>query len=80
MSGAVSGVQRRTKLDTPNAIYVYCYAHKLNLVLLNTVEAIPKASILELCKTCTTSLQLVYLDCISSKSIKRSVHLNIHLL
>jgi len=47
MSGAVSGVQRRIKLDVPNAIYVHCYAHKLNMVLLNTVEAIPKASLLQ---------------------------------
>ena len=45
MSGAVSGVQRRIKLDVSNAIYVHCNAHKLNLVLLNTVEAIPKASL-----------------------------------
>jgi len=81
MSGAVSGVQIRIKLDAPNAIYVHCYAHKLNLVLLNTVEAIPKpVCFLELYKTCTTSLQLVYLDCISSKTIKRSVHLSIHFL
>jgi len=30
MSDAVSGVQRRIKLDAPNASYVHCYAHKLN--------------------------------------------------
>ena len=78
MSGAVSGVQRRIKLDALNAIYVHCYAHKLNLVLLNTVEAMLKASLY------FGALQNLYnfitVSNISSKTIKRSVHLSIHLL
>ena len=35
MSGHVSGVQQRIRLDNPSALYFHCLAHKLNLVLVN---------------------------------------------
>lgn len=43
MSGAVGGVQARFKTNHPEAIYVHCYAHQLNLVLCHTCQAIPEA-------------------------------------
>ena len=33
MSGSCSGVQERLEVFAPNAIYIHCYAHVLNLVL-----------------------------------------------
>ena len=33
MSGRVSGVQLRLKLDFPHAKFVHCYSHQLNLIL-----------------------------------------------
>ncbi|XDV26648.1 hypothetical protein PO909_030302, partial [Leuciscus waleckii] len=43
MSGAVGGVQARFKTNHPEAIFVHCYAHQLNLVLCHTCQAIPEA-------------------------------------
>lgn len=43
MSGAVGGVQARFKTNHPEAVYVHCYAHQLNLVLCHTCQAIPEA-------------------------------------
>ncbi|XP_073726196.1 zinc finger MYM-type protein 1-like [Misgurnus anguillicaudatus] len=43
MSGAVGGVQARFKANHPEAVYVHCYAHQLNLVLCHTCQAIPEA-------------------------------------
>lgn len=44
MSGSVWGVQARFQEIHPEAIYVHCYAHELNLVLYYTCKAIPEAS------------------------------------
>ncbi|KAL2102554.1 hypothetical protein ACEWY4_001722 [Coilia grayii] len=44
MSGSVQGVQSRFRKNHPEAIYVHCYAHDLNLVLCHTCKAIPEAS------------------------------------
>lgn len=44
MSGAVGGVQSRFRQRHPEAVYVHCYAHELNLVLCHTCKAIPAAS------------------------------------
>ena len=38
MSGAKKGVAARVKEVVPNAIYVHCYAHLLNLALHDTLE------------------------------------------
>ena len=35
MSGCVSGVQKRIRDLVPQAIYVHCHAHCLNLVLVD---------------------------------------------
>lgn len=43
MSGAVGGVQARFRERHPEAVYVHCYAHELNLVLCHTCKAIPEA-------------------------------------
>ena len=34
MSGRCSGVQQRFRLVAPNATYIHCYAHTLNLIYL----------------------------------------------
>ncbi|KAL4091374.1 hypothetical protein QTP88_026073 [Uroleucon formosanum] len=41
MSGQYSGVQERIRSKVPHAIYVHCYAHRLNLCLLQTLQNIP---------------------------------------
>ena len=33
MSSELNGVQARIKDDVPEAMFLHCYAHKLNLVL-----------------------------------------------
>lgn len=40
MSGTVSGVQTRIRAKYPEAIYIHCLAHKLNLVLCSTCNHI----------------------------------------
>ena len=44
MSGQCSGVQRRIRDVAPNALYVHCYAHTLNLVLVDSVKMVPYAT------------------------------------
>lgn len=44
MSGEVRGVQARFRELHPEAIYVHCYAHELNLVLCYMCKAVPAAS------------------------------------
>ncbi|KAM8972044.1 zinc finger MYM-type protein 1-like [Pelodytes ibericus] len=43
MSGASGGVQAKFKKYHPEAIYVHCYAHELNLILCHTCKAIKDA-------------------------------------
>ena len=42
MSGAYSGVQKRISDRAPNAVYVHCAAHNLNLVLNDACQKIPE--------------------------------------
>ena len=44
MSGKLSGVQQRLREIAPQAIYIHCYAHTLNLVLVDCVKMIQSAS------------------------------------
>lgn len=44
MSGHLSGVQSRVKDVVPHAQYVHCYAHTLNLVLVDSVKILPSAT------------------------------------
>lgn len=44
MSGSKGGVQAHFRVLHPEAIYVHCYAHELNLVLCHTCRAIPEAA------------------------------------
>ena len=41
MSGRV---QRRVREFAPNAVYIHCYAHVLNLALVDSVKSIGEAS------------------------------------
>ncbi|XP_076849685.1 zinc finger MYM-type protein 1 [Brachyhypopomus gauderio] len=43
MSGAVGDVQAHFRKKHPEAVYVHCYAHELNLVLCHTCRAISEA-------------------------------------
>ena len=38
MSGRCSGVQQRIREVAPHAIYIHCYAHNLNLALVDCVK------------------------------------------
>jgi len=44
MSGAGGGVQAYFRNQHPEAIYVHCYAHELNLVLCHTCRAVSEAA------------------------------------
>ena len=44
MSGCCSGVQQRIKEIAPEAVYVHCYAHCLNLVLVDCTKSVSDAS------------------------------------
>lgn len=44
MSGCCTGVQTRLKEFAPYAIYIHCHAHILNLVLVDSVKAVPDAT------------------------------------
>ncbi|XP_039286744.1 zinc finger MYM-type protein 1-like [Nilaparvata lugens] len=45
MAGHLSGVQARIKESHPEALFVHCYAHVLNLVLSQCVSEIPQCKI-----------------------------------
>ena len=56
MSGKNAGVQALLRQQyVPNAIYVHCYAHKLNLVICDVTYAVPYLSEFYsiVSKTCT---------------------------
>jgi len=38
MSGKYTGVQQRISNIIPHAVYIHCYAHRLNLCLINTIQ------------------------------------------
>lgn len=40
MSGRCSGVQQRLREFSPHAIYIHCYAHTLNLVLVDCAKVV----------------------------------------
>ncbi|XP_011407407.1 PREDICTED: zinc finger MYM-type protein 1-like [Amphimedon queenslandica] len=44
MSGHCSGVQTRVREFAPLAVYIHCYAHVLNLVLVDSVRSVATAS------------------------------------
>lgn len=44
MSGRCSGVQGRVREFAPYAVYVHCYAHNLNLALVDCVQGVADAS------------------------------------
>ena len=44
MSGRCTGVQTRIRNEAPLAYYVHCYAHHLNLVIVDTVKEVPQAA------------------------------------
>ena len=44
MSGRCSGVQQRIRAVAPMAVYVHCYAHCLNLVLVDSTKSVPEAA------------------------------------
>lgn len=53
MSGIHAGVQARIKDVAQHAFYIHCSAHCLNLVLVDTVKAIPEANRFSVCSCLT---------------------------
>ncbi|PIO23503.1 hypothetical protein AB205_0085560 [Aquarana catesbeiana] len=45
MRGATSGVQKKIQDMYPNAHYIHCYAHQLNLIMQQATSQIPKVSL-----------------------------------
>ena len=64
MSPELNGVQAKIKEDVPEAIFLHCYAHKLNLVLLHSAKCMPE------CKAFFKTLK--GLSAFFSKSTKRT--------
>ena len=57
MSGPISGVQKRIKVMNPDAVSTHCFAHRLNLALVNTMRGVGKVSeVLELLSVLYTFL------------------------
>uniref|UniRef100_A0A3Q1G6C2 DUF4371 domain-containing protein n=1 Tax=Acanthochromis polyacanthus TaxID=80966 RepID=A0A3Q1G6C2_9TELE len=68
MSGKHSGVAARIKTGAKHAFYGHCNAHCLNLVLTDTVKAVPEAD----CFFCTTAEALcVYVWVLCSPEVAR---------
>ncbi len=44
MSGRCAGVQAKVREFAPNAIYIHCYAHVLNLALVDSCKSVASAS------------------------------------
>ena len=44
MSGRCAGVQQKICEVVPHAVYVHCYAHCLNLVLVDSTKSVSEAS------------------------------------
>ncbi|XP_076308626.1 zinc finger MYM-type protein 1-like [Tachypleus tridentatus] len=44
MPGHISGVQERLRREVSQAVYVHCYAHRLNLVLVDCVQNVQAAA------------------------------------
>ncbi|XP_076322154.1 zinc finger MYM-type protein 1-like [Tachypleus tridentatus] len=44
MSGHISGIQERFRREVSQAVYVHCYAHRLNLVLVDCVHNVQDAA------------------------------------
>ena len=64
MSSELNGVQAKIKEDVPEAMFLHCYAHKLNLVLLHSAKCMPE------CKEFFKTLE--GLSAFFSKSTKRT--------
>lgn len=62
MSGRCSGVQQRIQRKAPQAIYIHCYAHVLNLVLVDSVKGNQSA------RELFVLLELLYVFMSSSKA------------
>ena len=64
MSSELNGVPAKIKKDVPEAMFLHCYAHKLNLVLLHSAKRMPE------CKAFFETLE--GLSALFSKSTKRT--------
>ena len=64
LSSELNGVQAKVKKDVPEAMFLHCYAHKLNLVLLHLAICMPE------CKAFFKTLE--GLSAFFSKSTKRT--------
>jgi len=44
MNGSTAGVQKKIREIVPSAIYIHCYNHRLNLVLVDTCKSMPSVA------------------------------------
>ncbi len=74
MSGSKSGVQQKFKKDVPQALYIHCHAHRLNLVLADVVRNVEAAAeFLKPYKCCTTFSPTLSPMICSSKNRERLI-------
>lgn len=66
MSGWANGVQARIKNEVPHAVYMHCYAHRLNLVVVHCISDIPEV------KEFFDTVQLLY-DFISNSNTRHEL-------
>jgi hypothetical protein len=68
MSGRIAGVQSKVKAIQPKAIYTHCYAHCVNLILVEAMSANQHSrNFLVYSKICIHFLKLVHIDIINLK-------------
>jgi hypothetical protein len=51
MSGELNGLQSKIKSTAPQALFIHCYVHRLNLVLQDAVGEIQEVKIDIFCNT-----------------------------
>jgi len=67
MSGYCSGVQQSIRAVEPIALYVYCYAHCLNLALVDSTKSVSEsAEFLEMLHVFQESTHIIYAAAIHS--------------
>jgi hypothetical protein len=71
MSGELNGLQSKIKSTAPQALFIDCYVHRLNLVLQDAVGEIQEVKIDVFCNTSGISFFFFF-----SKSTKRTNVLN----
>jgi len=77
MAGHISGVARRMLDEVPAALFVHCYAHKLNLVLQDVCKnVVIMRDVQEFCRDITNFIKLAPKCLVTFKNFNKSLQYN----